>query len=84
MIGTNCGNCRFFTGPATRFVNLNKQGGYKSASDARAANADLITLPGRALPTKARDCTNPYVAQPVTDRMCCNFWDNAGALREFK
>lgn len=82
MIGTNCGNCRFFNGASVKLVRLNKQGGFH-AQNSDARHADLLTLPGIEKPKRGRMCTNVYVNQPVTDRMCCNFWDNPDAIREF-
>ena len=84
--GTNCGNCGFFAGKEVKPDSFNKQGGV-DAPDAKhlamAKRADLITLPGTAKPKMCRVCAHTKVAMPVTDRMCCAFWDNPGAYREF-
>lgn len=60
----------------------------------RAVSADLVTLPLNVEGTNcwncsfisngqgpARFCHHPQVWQPVTERMCCAFWDAPGTLR---
>lgn len=88
VTGTNCGNCKFFTGKEVPVgENLNEQGGITSRGEddlAKAKEGDLITLPGKAKPTIARECSHKDIKQPVNDRMCCAYWDNPGAYREFK
>lgn len=88
VTGTNCGNCKFFTGNKVPVLeNLNQQGGIASrgADDlALAKKGDLITLPGKEQPIDARECAHPEIKQPVNNRMCCAYWDNPGAYREFK
>lgn len=85
--GTNCGNCRFFGGhrPGKK-PSLDPQGGIRieGAALKRAETADLITLPGRAAPGEDHICAHPKVDQPVNNRMCCAFWDNPGARREWE
>ena len=87
--GTNCGNCRFFTGAKVDAGSLktNDQGGIDSPDPEHlklAKEGDLITLPGRGQPTAARACAHKKIDQVVTDRMCCAYWDNPGARREWK
>lgn len=88
VTGTNCGNCKFFTGKKAELQeNLNEQGGVKSPDAehlALAKKGDLITLPGDAKPTDTRMCAHKEIDQFVNDRMCCAYWDNPGAYREFK
>lgn len=87
LFGTNCGNCRFFTGRVCDGEEINRQGGIVILTGQdldNAKRADLITLPEKQHATKARLCTHPKVAQPVNDRMCCAYWDNIGALRQWK
>lgn len=90
VTGTNCGNCKFFTGPKVDVDSLkcNPQGGINAPDSEHlklAKENDLITLPGGSdKPTNARACAHKKIDQVVTDRMCCALWDNPGALREFK
>lgn len=88
MFGTNCGNCKFFTGRTVHNTHedQNSQGGLviaKSDLD-NAKRGDLITLPGSASPTAGAVCTHPKIAMPVNNRMCCAYWDNSGAYRQWK
>lgn len=88
LFGTNCGNCRFFVGRdlSKQKPAVNKQGGVlidRKALD-RAKNADLITLPGDEDATATRNCTHPELKMPVNNRMCCAFWDNSDADRQWK
>lgn len=65
----------------------------------RAKAADLITLPRNVEGTNCGNCSfikiidkqkgtgfciHPQVQLPVTARMCCAFWDNKGATRQWK
>lgn len=86
LFGTNCGNCKHFASAGNRVLPLNAQGGLviAEANVPRAKAADLITLPTRARPELRGDCLHPEVIQPVNDRMCCAFWDNVRALRQWK
>lgn len=89
VTGTNCGNCKFFTGPKVDVDSLkcNPQGGIDSPDSEHlklAKENDLITLPGSSKPTVSRACAHPKIDQVVTDRMCCALWDNPGARREWK
>lgn len=73
-----------------------RQGGLVPEAFDRAARADLITLPVDVPGTNcgncrffyggsaAAQCRHPEVAMPVNARMCCAFWDNSGALRDWK
>lgn len=89
ICGTNCGNCKFFTGTkvAVKDLKLNDQGGV-AASDAEhlalAKKGDLVTLPMAGKPTEACVCEHKEIDQVVTDHMCCAYWDNPGAKREWK
>lgn len=86
VIGTNCGNCLYFRGRRVK-VRTNYQGGAiirSRESLSLARMADLITLPGKISPRGARMCVNPRIDQPVNDRMCCDYWDNSEALREWE
>ena len=87
--GTNCGNCRFFTGKKESIKpdELNEQGGVKAPDKDHldmAKEADLITLPGKDNPTEKVYCVNKDIKQFVTSHMCCAYWDNPGVYREFK
>ena len=86
LFGTNCGNCKYFTGK-TAHAKLNDQGGVKITGAVllkRAKEADLITLPGSQGPDDTRECEHKDVMQPVNDRMCCAYWDNDKARREWE
>ncbi len=60
----------------------------------RAKKADLITLPSniegtncgncKFFDSKSSMCKHPKVAQKVTTRMCCAYWDAEGVKREWK
>jgi hypothetical protein len=67
-----------------------------STSLARAKVVDLITLPPDVPGTNCGNCSwarphpsavaqhwcaHPRVLQPITPRMCCALWDNAGVRR---
>ena len=84
LFGTNCGNCRFFTGRKVPLDDLNDQGGFKGADNERAEDGDLITLPGNHRPIHGRLCSHPKIIQRVNDRMCCAYWDARGVIREWK
>lgn len=86
LFGTNCGNCKYFTGK-TAHPKLNSKGGVHIVNRIalkRAEKADLITLPGSQGPDDSKLCEHKEVLQPVNDRMCCAFWDSPEALREWK
>lgn len=91
VVGTNCFNCKFIAnndepaGPQ----ELNDEGGIDPQNDEemdRAANADLITLPGgsEADAVSKRFCFNKKIEMYVTVRMCCAYWDNDGVKRPWK
>jgi hypothetical protein len=88
LFGTNCGNCKFFVGRdlSKNKPPMNDQGGvmYDEKGVERAEHADLVTLPGDDSATETRNCTHPEVKLPVNNRMCCAYWDNHGALRQWK
>jgi hypothetical protein len=89
VVGTTCTNCTFTKDqPTTKVIagDLNAQGGItpQTPSDKKNAKAaDVITMPGKKLPTKKYMCNNPLVMQWVTERMCCNLWDHPGLIRNF-
>lgn len=89
VIGTNCSNCKFLnTSSATKAEDgdLNPQGGMKITEPDKlklAQTADLITLPGKKIPTNKVGCKHPKIQQFVTERMCCGYWDAVGVLRSF-
>lgn len=70
------------------------QGGLKPAGEAldRAEKADLLTLPKNVPGTNCGNCRffsdgycgHKEVDQPVTERMCCSFWDSEGCLRAWE
>lgn len=89
IAGTNCGNCKFFTGAkvAVKDLKLNDQGGVAAPDSehlALAKKGDLVTLPMAGSPDEARVCGHKEIDQVVTDHMCCAYWDNPGAMREWK
>lgn len=87
--GTNCFNCKFGdTGNSHKVEKdeLDPQGGLKMTDKKIlkiAADADLVTLPGKETVTEKFKCTHPKVKLNVTKRMCCAFWDADGILRAF-
>jgi len=89
VVGTTCANCIYTKDqPSAKVVagDLNSNGGTipVTPSDKKNAKlADVITMPGKKLPTKKYMCNNPYVIQWVTERMCCNLWDHPGLIRNF-
>jgi hypothetical protein len=89
VIGTTCANCLFTKDQMSTKVikgDLNKFGGITPTTESDIKNAkaaDVITMPGEKFPTKKHMCSNPLVAQWVTERMCCNLWDHPGIIRNF-
>ncbi len=86
--GTNCANCKFSSDKHEKVdkSELDPQGGLKMTDKKvlkTAQDADLVTLPGKATTTEKFMCTHPKVKLPVTERMCCAFWDAQGILRAF-
>lgn len=76
------------------FISLEEENSEKDKSRLeRAKAADLITLPkdvegtncGNCQYVRLEDqyCTHPEVDQKVSPKMCCAFWDNPGAKREW-
>jgi hypothetical protein len=89
VAGTTCANCMYTKDQVSSKVvpgDLNKFGGIDAVTPSDKKNAklaDIITMPGKKLPTKKYMCNNPYVMQWVTERMCCNLWDHPGIIRNF-
>lgn len=86
--GTNCSTCRFGTNKIKEVSadELDKQGGAIPENDEqkeRAANADLITLPGKFIPKVKKLCGHKDVDQWVTEHMCCAYWDAPGTYRSY-
>jgi len=79
-------------------ANLDRLGGEEPEVDADALKkADFVTLPKKIEGTNCGNClyvrekgdghvcSHPKLkGQPVNDRNCCGYWDNKGALREWK
>lgn len=87
VVGTNCGNCEFSKGAKdVKDAKLDEQGGTIPPDDKKkelAKKADLITMPGKAEPKAIKWCKHKEVDQPISDRMCCAFWNNPGAHRSY-
>lgn len=86
--GTNCSTCKYGTSKVkdVKPENLDAQGGTIPENEEqkkRAADADLITLPGKLIPKKKVWCGHKDVDQWVTEHMCCAFWDAPGTLRSY-
>ncbi len=81
---------------------MNRKGGVDytdNASNKRAKEADLVTLPKEVEGTNCANCrfvtvldakagtgycNHPKVKLNVTKRMCCAFWDNKDASRSWE
>ena len=72
-----------------------KQGGFIYTGDeslGKAKVADLITLPKDVKGTNCGNCkfmsngfcNNENIQLPVTEKMCCSYWDSEGALRSWE
>jgi hypothetical protein len=91
MKGTNCSNCQYIDADESVRIEdaskeLNKQGGSIPADEKQmkmAKEGDLITMPGKAMPTHKVACVHPKIKQYVTERMCCAYWDAPGTLRAY-
>jgi len=89
MVGTNCSNCMYTKDSKSEKVtekDLNKQGGCDpdNEKDLKAAKeGDVITMPGKGTPEVKVMCKHPKIAQWVTERMCCAFWDSPGTHRAY-
>ncbi len=87
--GTNCANCKFVNPKGVKVSKdeLNEQGGIEITDPKKiklAQTADLLTMPGKKLPKKKHYCGHPKISMFVSERQCCGFWSNTGALRQFK
>lgn len=88
ILGTNCFNCMWID-QETKMVNreeLNDEGGInpKTGYEMKKAKvADLITLPGGSKDDaeNKRLCKHSKIKMYVTQRMCCNYWDNEQVKR---
>ena len=77
-------------------MKKNELGGliYPQADVAKAKAADLITLPSDVKGTNCSNCKfiklpdkfcqHPKLQLPVAETMCCAYWDNKGAVRQWK
>lgn len=89
ITGTTCANCIYTKDQVSTKVlsgDLNQFGGITATTQSDKKNAraaDIITMPGKKLPTTKHMCNNPNVMQWVTERMCCNLWDHPGLIRNF-
>jgi hypothetical protein len=88
--GTNCANCIHWVKESEKPVDkneLNEFGGLKAPNEAyveMAKHVDLVTLPGKANVKIKAYCNHEDIHDFVTERMCCAYWDNEDAKREFK
>jgi dephospho-CoA kinase len=90
ITGTNCANCLWLKKGSEKPVDkseLNSNGGLKPTSEAyidMAKHVDLVSLPGKATVKTKAFCNHEDVQDFVTERMCCAYWDNKDAKRDFK
>ena len=90
ITGTNCANCIWLKKDSKKPVDkseLNSNGGLKPTSEAyvdMAKHVDLVSLPGKATVKTKAFCDHEDVQDFVTERMCCAYWDNEDAKRDFK
>jgi hypothetical protein len=90
ITGTNCANCIWLKKDSEKPVDkseLNSNGGLKPTSEAyidMAKHVDLVSLPGKATVKTKAFCDHEDVQDFVTERMCCAYWDNEDAKRDFK
>ena len=90
ITGTNCANCIWLKKGSEKPVDkseLNSNGGLKPTSEAyidMAKHVDLVSLPGKATVKTKAFCDHEDVQDFVTERMCCAYWDNEDAKRDFK
>jgi hypothetical protein len=90
VMGTTCANCTYTKDQISAPIDkkdLNRFGGITPTTDTDKKNAkaaDVVTMPGEKFPKEKHMCSNPYVMQWVTERMCCNLWDHPGIIRSFE